>query len=180
MLTDVQKKKLTHLFDVMDSDDDGFVEWEDYERIALKITSSRGYQPGSLEYEALVGQYWFGWQQAAPFADEKGMTIEKWLAYNDAMLTTPGIYDALVRPTAGMIFDIFDTDGDYKVSVKEWREFFRCYSIDPAEADSCFGKYDLNGDGYVSRAELVDLFGQFYLSSDPTAPGSYLFGMYDA
>jgi Ca2+-binding EF-hand superfamily protein len=176
MLTDVQKQKLTHLFDVMDSDDDGFVEWEDYARIAHKISSTRDYKPGTQEYEALMGQYRFGWEQAAPFADERGMNMDRWLAYNDAVLSTPGIYDALVRPTAGMIFDTFDTDGDQKVSVKEWREFFRCYSIDPLEADKCFGKYDLNGDGYVSRPELVDLVGQFYLSSDPTAPGTYLFG----
>jgi hypothetical protein len=180
MLTDVQTRKLTHLFDVMDSDDDGFVEWEDYERIALKITSQRGYPPGSAEYEGLMGQYRFGWQQASPFADERGMSLEKWLQYSDAMLTTPGIYDVLVRPTAGMIFDTFDEDGDQKVSVKEWREFFRCYSIDPDEADRCWDKYDLNGDGFVSRSEIVDLVGQFYLSSDPTAPGSYLFGTFDA
>jgi hypothetical protein len=180
VLTDVQRQKLTHLFDVMDSDDDGFVEWEDYERIAKKISSQRNYQPGSAEYEGLMGQYRYGWQQAAPFADERGMNLEKWLAYSDAMLTMPGIYDMLVRRTAGMIFDTFDQDGDQKVSVKEWREFFRCYSIDPAEADRCWEKYDLNGDGYVSRSEIVDLFGQFYLSSDPSAPGSYLFGRYDA
>jgi Ca2+-binding EF-hand superfamily protein len=46
------------------------------------------------------------------------------------------------------------------------------------EAEKCFDKIDLNGDGYVSRSELVDLVGQFYLSSDPTAPGNLLFGRY--
>jgi Ca2+-binding EF-hand superfamily protein len=180
MLTDVQKEKLAHLFKVMDSDQNGFVAWDDYQRLATNIASSRGWKAGSDQFEQLMGQYKFGWEQATPFADKKkGMDLERWYAYNDALLSTPGIYDALVRPAAHMIFDTFDVDGDQKVTVKEWREFFRAYSIDPAQADKCFGKYDLNGDGYVSRSELVDLVGQFYLSSDPGAPGNLLFGPYN-
>lgn len=180
MLTPLQKQKLIHLFHVMDSDRNGQVEWADYERIAVSIAGTRGHEPGSLEFEELMEQYRYGWEQAAPFADEKGISAERWLEYNDAMLRTPGIYDALVQPIAGMIFDTFDADGDQRVTVQEWREFFRCYSIDPNEADLCFEKYDLNGDGYVSRSELVDLVGQFFLSSDPSAPGNYLFGSYSA
>ena len=180
MLTDVQKQKLAHLFNVMDSDGNGIVEWDDFERIADNIASTRDLEPGSQEYEALMGQYRYGWEQAQPFVEGAGMNRDQFLASYDAILGTPGVYDTLVRPSAGMIFDIFDMDGDHKVSVNEWREFFRCHSIDPDEADRCFGKYDLNGDGYVSRSELVDLVGQFYLSSDPEAPGNYLFGTYSA
>jgi Ca2+-binding EF-hand superfamily protein len=178
MLTDLQKQKFIHLFGVLDSDDNGYVDWADFERIATRIADKRSYQPGSQEYEGLMAQYGYGWEQARPFADENGMGLDKWLAYNDALLSTPGVYDTLVRPTAGMIFDTFDEDGDQKVSVSEWRDFFSCYSIDPIEADECFPRFDLNGDGYVSRSELVDLVGQFYLSSDPAAPGNYLFGAF--
>jgi Ca2+-binding EF-hand superfamily protein len=176
MLTDVQKKKFTHLFGVIDSDSSGRIEWDDYDRIVRNIASVRGYRSDSPEFEALMGQYRADWEQAQPFVEDGGLSLENWLAYNDAMLSTPGVYDALVRTTAEMIFDTFDLDGDQKVTVEEWREFFRCHSIDPAEADRCFGSYDLNGDGYVSRSELVDLVGQFFMSSDPAAPGNKLFG----
>lgn len=180
MLTDLQKQKFTRLFHVIDSDHNGLVEWADYERIAQNIAGARGYSPGSSEYEGLMGQYRFGWEQSRPFAEGSGLTLDRWIEYHDAILRMPGIYDALVRPSAGMIFDAFDLDGDQKVSLPEWREFFRAYSIDPDEADRCFDKYDLNGDGYVTRSELIDLVGQFYLSSDPDAPGNYLFGGYQA
>ena len=178
MLTDVQKQKFTHQFKVMDGDKNGRVEWADYERIANNIVGTRGWKPGTQEYESLMGQYKYGWEQASPFAVDGGVTLEKWLEHADAILATPGIYDTLVRPTAGMIFDTFDQDGDQKVSLQEWRDFFRCHGIEADEADRCFGKYDLNGDGYVSRSELVDLVGQFYMSSDPGAPGNLLFGQY--
>lgn len=180
MLTDLQKQKLTHLFHVMDSNGDGQLEWADFERIADNIAGTKGLEAGTPEYDALMGQYRYGWQQAEPFVDGDGMSVEAYLASYDQILATPGVYDTLVRPSAEMIFDIFDLDGDEKVSVEEWREFFRCHSIDPAEADRCFDKYDLDGDGHVSRSELVDLVGQFYLSSDPAAPGNYLFGSYSA
>jgi hypothetical protein len=124
MLTDVQKKKLTHLFGVIDSNRNGYLEWTDFERIAKNIAGQRGYKPSTPEYESLLGQYRYGWEQALPFADEKGVVLEKWLSYNDAILNTPGIYDTLVRPAAGMIYHDFDADGDQKVSVTEWREFF--------------------------------------------------------
>jgi Ca2+-binding EF-hand superfamily protein len=178
MLTDVQKQKFAHQFRVFDADRNGQLEWTDYERVCNNIADTRGYKPGSPEYEALMGQYRYGWEQAAPFAEGNALSLQKWLEYSDAILSTPGIYDTLVRPTAGMIFDTFDLDGDQKVSIDEWREFFRCYSIDPSEADKCFDRYDLNGDGYVSRSELIDLVGQFFLSSDPDAAGNLLFGTY--
>jgi len=178
MLTDVQKQKFVHQFHVMDGDKNGRLEWADFERICQNIASTRGYKDGSPQYEALMGQYRYGWEQVKPFADGNGVTLEKWLQHSDAILSTPGIYDTLVRPTAGMIFDTFDLDGDQKVTLPEWREFFRCYAIDPSEADACFERYDFNGDGYVSRSELIDLVGQFYLSSDPNAAGNLLFGRY--
>lgn len=180
MLTDLQQQKLRHLFGVMDSNGDDHLEWEDYERIAQNIADARGYDRSSDEYQQLIGQYKYGWEQAAPFIEDGGMDLGRWMAYNDALLGTPGVYDTLVRPAAEMIFDAFDLDGDQKVSVEEWREFFRAYSIDPDEADECFDEYDLNGDGYVSRSELIDLVGQFYLSADPDAPGNLLFGRYQA
>jgi len=181
MLTDLQSRKLTHLFEVMDSNGDGQLEWSDFERIADKIAGTKGLEPGSAGYDALMGQYRYGWQQAEPFVEgDDGMSVDAYLASYDRILATPGVYDTLVRPSAEMIFDIFDMDGDEKVTVDEWREFFRCHSIEPSEADRCFEKYDLNEDGYVSRSELVDLVGQFYLSSDPDAPGNYLFGSYSA
>jgi hypothetical protein len=178
MLTEVQKEKLTHQFHVMDGDGNGRLEWADYQRIVDNIAATRGHEPGSLEYEGLMGQYRYGWEQAQPFVVDGAMEVEKWLEYNDALFRQPGIYDSLVRPVARMIFDTFDGDGDGKVSLEEWRGFFACYSIDPSEADACFGGLDLDGDGYVSRSELVDLVGQFFLSSDPSAPGNHLFGRY--
>jgi Ca2+-binding EF-hand superfamily protein len=176
MLSDLQKRKHTHQFHVMDEDGNGHLEWGDYERIASKIAGIRGYAAGSPEFAALVGQYRFAWDQSAPFQDETGFSLDRWLEYQVALLNSPDVYDVIVRDTAEMIFDTFDLDGDKRVSPEEWRGFFRCYGIDEKHTDTCFPKFDRNGDGYVTRDELIALVREFFLSSDPDAPGNLLFG----
>jgi Ca2+-binding EF-hand superfamily protein len=176
MLSDVQKKKMTRLFQVIDGDKNGRVEWADYERIATNIAAERGYRAGSGEFKTILDRYQAGWDQAAAFHKQKGMDLATWLDYHNMLAGTPGAYDAMVRPAAEVIFDTFDVDGDKKVTLPEWRRFFRCYGIDEKIADQVFPKLDLNGDGHVSRPELMDLVAQFYMSSDPTAPGNVMFG----
>lgn len=176
MLTDVQKRKISHLFSVMDSDGNGHLEWADYERIAGNMAATRGWEPGSEKYEELMGRYRQGWEQSAPFLQNDGMNLEQFQAMSDHLMGMPGAYDLVVRSAAETIFDTFDVDEDGRVSIDEWKLFFRAYGIDEAHADTCFPKYDVNGDGYVSRQELVDIVAQFYMSSDPDAPGNWLFG----
>jgi predicted heme/steroid binding protein len=175
-LTELQRRKLTHLFTVMDGDANGYVAWADYQRIAGNIMGTSTHAADSVEGEALMARYRYAWEQAKPYADAKGMTLDRFLAYSDRILRTPGAFDTVIRQTAELIFDTFDQDGDQRVSLAECRTFFRCYGVDEQHAESCFARYDLNRDGQVTRSEWVDLMGQFYNSSDPDAPGNWLFG----
>jgi hypothetical protein len=136
MLSDVQKRKLTHLFEVLDSNRNGRLEWGDFERVAMAVVGTRDYRPGTEEHERLMRHYRRGWEQAKPFAVKGGLTLDGWLQYHDVILRTPGMYDSLVRPAANMIFDTFDLDDDEKVTVEEWREFFRCHAIPPTSASA--------------------------------------------
>ena len=54
MLTDLQKRKLAHLFTVMDANGNGRLEWADYERIAANMAETRGWEPGSERYDELM------------------------------------------------------------------------------------------------------------------------------
>jgi Ca2+-binding EF-hand superfamily protein len=44
------------------------------------------------------------------------------------------------------------------------------------EKAAIFQRLDLDGDGYISGDELVELFRQFVLSDDPDAPGNLWYG----
>lgn len=176
MLSELQKKKLVHQFHVMDLNGSGHLDWDDHERIAGNIAAARGHAKGSEGYESIVGAFRHAWDQAAPFHDDGVISESRWLEYQDHLLGSEEAYDEIVRQTAEAIFDMFDLDGDERVSIEEWRGFFRCYGIDEGHADECFPRYDANGDGYVSRSELVELVREFYLGSDPDAAGNLLYG----
>ena len=57
------------------------------------------------------------------------------------------------------------------------KTYYRCYRItDETRMAEAILHTDLDGDGYITHDELVRLFDEFYRSSDPDAPGNWLFG----
>lgn len=175
MLSDVQKRKFSRLFALFDTDRNGCVDRADYERIAHSIAETGGHGPGSPRFVALTERYERAWE-ALNAPDDLGVNSEEWLAYHEKLLVTPGAYEDTLGVAVETVFDALDADGDGKITEDEWRQFFRAYSIDESLVDRCFPRFDLDRDGYVSRAEASDLVAQFYFSSDPDAPGNWLFG----
>ena len=55
MLTEFQKRKLSLRFYMADTSKDGIVELVDFEQQGQKVAEFRGIQPGSTEYEKILG-----------------------------------------------------------------------------------------------------------------------------
>ena len=49
-------------------------------------------------------------------------------------------------------------------------------SVAQATAETAFEHLDLDGDGFLSREEFVQLIDEFYTSDDPDAAGTWLYG----
>ena len=71
-----------------------------------------------------------------------------------------------------------DTNKDGKVSQQEHRDFLVAFNTTPAEAADTFRRLDRDGDGFLTTAEMVVNTEEFFLSSDPQAPGNWLVGPY--
>jgi hypothetical protein len=71
---------------------------------------------------------------------------------------------------------MFDQNDDKYITKAEYKDMFRVYGIDMKYLDMGFNKLDFNGDGQISKTELVQGFSDFFLSSDPDAPGNWIFG----
>ena len=67
-------------------------------------------------------------------------------------------------------------DGDGVIGKDEYRQYLTSSKIDPSVADETFAKLDTDGDGHLTRDEWEQLFLDFFLSDDPDAPGSWLWG----
>lgn len=179
MLSPLQDRKISRMFDVLDVDRDGFLSPADTDRVVGHLVAQRGWTEGGPEHRALREAYGPGVQALAPFRDPAGrVTHEAYLRYHQTMLNSPGAYQATIRRLAELVFEVLDSDGDGRVSEQELRNFYAAYSIDESLSPEAFHRLDMDGDGIVSKSEILDAVGQFYLSSDPEAPGNWLLGTF--
>lgn len=178
MLTDLQKRKLIKLFTMYDATNNGMLNLEDFQKIAQKIVEVRGWKPNSPEANELLHKFSYYWIHLKGESDKNRdykVSLDEWLNYHKEMLSDPKRYDAEVRILNNLVFDAFDSDGDEKISRKEWIELLTVYNIHQIYAEQIFSQLDRNSNGFLSKEEILQMFYEFYYSDDPAAPGSIMF-----
>jgi Ca2+-binding EF-hand superfamily protein len=172
MLTTLQTKKLEHLFHLHDENGNGFVERSDYERLVERFEARR-----AIPDPALRGLWMKQWQAVAVGEDPRGsgqVPLDGWLALWNAVLQAS--FEERVLELTEHLFLGMDADGDGKITVQEQRTWFEVLGLDPTQAEEVFRRCDLNGDGYITRAEWVRHVEDFFFSDDPGAVGNDIFG----
>ena len=179
-LTAFQERKLTALFRVLDIDRDGGLGQADHVVLLNNLAAVRGWALGTPEYEGFVNRMAFVWSELATNADRSGkgsVSLEDWLAYNDELLS--GRLEAnAVLTAATTILEAIDKNGDGQISLPEYKLFFHVYGISPDGVDAIFAGLDLDGDGFISHAEMRRHCMDFWTSDDPTKPGNRVFGKF--
>ena len=179
MLSPLQERKISRMFDVLDVDRDGFLSPADTDRVVLRLAKQRNWTQGGPEHRALRQAYEPAVHALDPFRDSAGrVDLANYLRYHSGMLEVPHAYQQAIRGVADLVFDALDADDDGRVTETEMGQFFRAYSIEPELAPGAFRKIDADDDGKISKSELLDAVSQFYLSSDPDAPGNWLLGKF--
>lgn len=182
MLTDLQQKKLTRYFQVYDVDDDGRIARADFERVAENVRALYGAGETSSAHRLIRDGFLRGWEalRAAADVDDSGaVDLEEWLSYWDGVLADGERYQDEVISVTERLLRVFDTDEDGVLGADEFCNFYGIYGLKSAMARQVFLDLDLDGDGNVTRQELLDMAHEFYLSDDPDAPGNRLFGPLD-
>lgn len=180
MLTEVQTRKWTRLFNVYDTNGNGTIERDDLEQNFNNVAAAGNVTPGTPEYEAMHARFVENWEKMQKETDlnKDGKTeLKEWLEYIDRQLQKPSNYQVILA-MVGRMFDLFDLNGNGVISMEEYKTFYRCWRMPEELAEEVFPKLDLNGDGVISKDEFLELVGQFHLSDDPDAPGNLLFGSY--
>jgi Ca2+-binding EF-hand superfamily protein len=181
MLTNLQRRKLTRYFRVYDVDDDGRMANADFERVVENVRILHGISSGSEEYRKLREAYLGRWEALRRFADadaDGSVDLAEWLGYWSGLLDADDRYQEEVIAVTDRMFQLFDTDEDGVLGPDEFCDFFGIFGLKSALARGVFVELDLDGDGAISRAELLEMADQFYRSDDPSAPGNNLFGPY--
>ncbi|MDX1646761.1 MAG: hypothetical protein R3304_06440 [Longimicrobiales bacterium] len=181
MLSDLQTKKLIRYFQVYDIDDDGRIDAADFERIVENVRLLHGADSRSREAEALRSAYlrfWSGLRSQADGDEDGGVDLDEWLAYWQRVLEDDGRYQEEVQVLTRRLLDIFDLDENEAIGPSEFADFYGIFGLPVSLARSVFVELDADGDGQISRAELLKITGVFYRGTDAEASGNLLFGPY--
>jgi Ca2+-binding EF-hand superfamily protein len=175
-------KKMTKLFQFWDYNGSGQLDQSDYEDIAARIATERGWASGSVQAAKVLNAMMGNWGQVRQFADDDSdhtVTLSEWLHYGEHIRTDMTAYRISVVDMMGALLSAVDQDDDGRVSLEDYKMWFRIFGEPEASAESAFTRMDADGNGQLEITELIGAVDDFFQGDDESAPGNYMFGELD-
>lgn len=175
-MTDLQKQKILHFFNVLDNNGNGVLEKDDFELVGETMSDIIGFSDNARERLLLKLKAHGLFVQILKDInkEEAELTPDEWVQFFDeVVLSKPNDY---VNQSSTYLFSLFDQDGDGHIDEREYLDMFKAYGLYMSVAKKAFDMLDINGDGRISGGELVKAFEDFFMSTDKNAPGNWIFG----
>lgn len=179
MLSELQTRKLTRLFDLYDLDNDGILSHADYIQAAANLARMRGHAEGTAEYKALQDAFMAVWMRLKRGADadhDQKVSLREFLVRYDVMLRQPEVVESIIILLAQLFAQIADADGNGRVEQDEFVAAMAAYDVAVEEAEKAFTYLDRTGDNTITWDELLMNVREFLCGNDEKAPGNWLFG----
>ena len=182
MLGTLQRRKASHYFDLIDEDDNGLIQAEDFELRAERMADARNVtgEAARATLQDRVMTWWDHLCAIADFDDDDRVTREEWQTYWESVQV--GVdqggdgenktLQSLERAARGTFHAI--NTGDGPITAAEYGEWLAAWGADASEA--AFDRLDRDDTGDLTQTNLVEAVEEFYLSNDPDAPGNVLYG----
>jgi Ca2+-binding EF-hand superfamily protein len=106
------------------------------------------------------------------------ISLEEWYAFMEGILSNKAAYEQTLKQLGASITELLDRDSDGKITLEDFKLYFKAYGIDVGTAPEIFTGIDLNKDGTITQDELIKAVEEFYYGNDPKAPGNFLAGRY--
>ncbi len=177
----IRHQKLTHLFNILDVDNNGFINTNDIQAFIDAVAQSRNYTSQSLAYRALKRAYLGLWEKLSQQLDtnaDQHISQQEWLTFFASVEQEADFENQFVRPIELAMVKLLDIDGDGKVRLNDYQAFGRACNIPQAEIERLFKVMDTDGDGVLTEYEAGRAIVTFLLSDDDNAPGNWFFGNY--
>jgi Ca2+-binding EF-hand superfamily protein len=176
--SELQKRKIGRVFEALDANGDGLLEEADFAALTERWADLGDVGPGSPAHVRLI-VVMMGWWRTLLAAS--GQTPLEMVTMDDVL----GVIDDLgplrnpVTATAETLFAAVDEDQDGLITRSEYRRMIEAWSGCNTDTDEVFPLLDLDGDGYLSRAQFAELWTDFWAGDDPRSPGNWVFGRFE-
>lgn len=184
MLSDLQKRKMTRLFQFFDSDGDGVWQASDWTQSAQDVAKAFDVNAAGESYAQLDAVYRGQWADILKYADpdhNQQVTPEEWLTYWSHVDESPEMMRKIVTDYSKgflALMSLVDPAGPQGYYTPErWGKFLLSHRFSEDDGKAAIRLIDRDGDGKVNEAEWLQAWMEFF-GDKPNAPGNSLFGPY--
>ncbi|MEM9895779.1 MAG: EF-hand domain-containing protein [Bacteroidota bacterium] len=178
--SEIHKKKIHHLFKVLDTDGSGVLSPVDFACVGEQIIAKSGLSKSERKSKVVLLKAHRLFIQLLTDIENPELTIElwEWVSFfkNQIESADREILDHYIQRTSRHIFDLFDSDRDGFIDHDEYIDMLSAYRISAHIATESFQELDSNDDNRISKEEMINGLNNFFLSDDEKAKGNLIFG----
>jgi Ca2+-binding EF-hand superfamily protein len=178
-LEDVIRTKIEKTFRALDADDNGYIEWDDFQAVVDRQLAEFGLPSDDARARTFLAAYEAFWRELVRHAETDGdgrLSLTEYVAGTASAAASDSL-SACTQVITDALFDVIDTDRDERVTDEEFvRLMSNVWGVPRPETLAAFAALDTDAGGTLSRQELFGVAQEFFFSADATAPGSRIFG----
>ncbi|GLW58037.1 EF-hand domain-containing protein [Kitasatospora phosalacinea] len=178
MTSAVKSRKFSSMFDWFDQDQDGQLTQLDFAATA-GVFSRAARKDDHTNIRAIHTAFDQWWQLLLEHADTDAdgqVSRDEFITVMEDNVTTEAHFEPAVMTIADAVMNAVDTDQDGVLSLEEYVRLYDTLGVEREVSTAAFRLVDRDGDGVISFAEYRAAIVEFYLSTDPDAPGNHLLG----
>ncbi|MCK9898240.1 EF-hand domain-containing protein [Frankia sp. AgB32] len=175
-VTSPQDLRLEKLFKATDSNNDGYLEWADYERLIDRYITGLQLDRESRQAYGLRAAHQMFWLELLRYANgQNRLSQDDYIHAVRSLLMDVSRFN-LAEGLPHSIFDAIDRDGDNEIDKEEFDRYLKAWGTKPADGAEVFSRLDTDGDGRVSRWEFIRSWREFFFSDSSDAAGVFYLG----
>ena len=169
---DARLDRIKAAFDALDTNSNGYLEADDFDRLGHRIVRSLDVADGSPKAQAMHAScrgYWQGLAGTLDRNNDGKLTPEEYARFHE-----PEGFEGNVRPYAEALTAICDRDDDGFVEHADFVRGMGAVGFPADNIEALFRAFDPQGTGQVSRAEWRTAIEEYFLAGGSHPVGDTL------